>query len=554
MDPEELIMKYKSHLSHSSSEESANEDFDVEDYVYEPEQYVTSKTSLSSAVIPEPIKKYYLPLTDVPHPDDVDSTYDMKKFLRGDYCLESDIQQQHGKSLLTILKMQSFSSELFPFEAKLNDDYSSFMETEELRQYMKGNLDRVSFAGDIIMGISRGYATINIFENVNKSEIVNLADEELRRLRLIDAQVRENQRKVYISEPDLEVDRRPIKRRQTGFTHPEQFEELLHVRDSFVKVSDSLKLPIKFHIKSTSHLGVNANVTMSDETTTAQGQRKIIRRPTTFISGVPVNDDNDVGDDYYTQDTRLAGSVPDLINVKEESRIVRIDSAKLNSPPCLPIARRLTSFSKEFLGIEETNAEKEYLSRRDTYRSVVDEAPTLKDYRPQNELHIADLFVKDQTGQRPGKLHRDSQPLKGEYQYLRPSLTVEDVPETIVKKKTSPSKDLSMIALRRPQTNSFRSYEYAKQRPTMTVSEYKMKNLLELLAKPRNDVSDKGIRLPGDTPLYSPAGSLIGHSSPPTKSPLRKSLQKISNTLLPVLSEEIPVVRTLDTDECVVPL
>lgn len=77
--------RYKSHsiihASPSPSEESANKDFDVEDYDYEPEQYATSKTSSSktSSIIPEPMKKYYLPLTDVPYLGDVDSTYDVKK-------------------------------------------------------------------------------------------------------------------------------------------------------------------------------------------------------------------------------------------------------------------------------------------------------------------------------------------------------------------------------------------------------------------------------------------------------------------------------------------
>lgn len=66
-------------------------------------------------------------------------------------------------------------------------------------------------------------------------------------------------RKVFIQEPELETDHRRIKRRQTGFVHPEQFEELLRVRESTAKVlqnqeigeEDSSTLPIGAPTKST---------------------------------------------------------------------------------------------------------------------------------------------------------------------------------------------------------------------------------------------------------------------------------------------------------------
>lgn len=113
--------------------------------------------------------------------------------------------------------------------------------------------------------------------------------------------------------------------------------------------------------------------------------------------------------------------------------------------------------------------------------------------RPQNELHIADLFLTEQASQRLGKLQGNSQPLRGEYQYLRPSITVDDASPIKVKQKVSPSsKEPSVIALRKPASHSLRSYEYAKHRPAMTVSEYKMKNVVKLLGKARNEVSDKG--------------------------------------------------------------
>lgn len=113
-------------------------------------------------------------------------------------------------------------------------------------------------------------------------------------------------------------------------------------------------------------------------------------------------------------------------------------------------------------------------------------------------MRISDLFVKDINAQR-GKLHIDSEPEKGEYQYLRPSLTVEDLSFgntvfPIRKNLARGMKDDSVIALRRPViTHSLRSYEYAKHRPTLTVSEYQLKNLIKTVPKsPTKQTSNKG--------------------------------------------------------------
>lgn len=64
-------------------DEAENNEFDVEIYEYEPEEYythsVTPATTLSLIVKTE--KPYYLPLTDVLYPGEVDSTYDLKKLV-----------------------------------------------------------------------------------------------------------------------------------------------------------------------------------------------------------------------------------------------------------------------------------------------------------------------------------------------------------------------------------------------------------------------------------------------------------------------------------------
>lgn len=59
-----------------------NNDFDVDEYVYEPEEYTTYKhvsIAASVSVVVKPEKPFYIPLTDVPYPGEVDSTYDLKK-------------------------------------------------------------------------------------------------------------------------------------------------------------------------------------------------------------------------------------------------------------------------------------------------------------------------------------------------------------------------------------------------------------------------------------------------------------------------------------------
>lgn len=58
-----------------------NNDFDVEEYEYEPEEYSYKHVSVapSASIVVKPEKPFYIALTDVPYPGEVDSTYDLKK-------------------------------------------------------------------------------------------------------------------------------------------------------------------------------------------------------------------------------------------------------------------------------------------------------------------------------------------------------------------------------------------------------------------------------------------------------------------------------------------
>lgn len=58
-----------------------NNEFDVEVYEYEPEEYSYrhASTPASESLVAKPERPFYIPLTDVPYPGEVDSTYDLKR-------------------------------------------------------------------------------------------------------------------------------------------------------------------------------------------------------------------------------------------------------------------------------------------------------------------------------------------------------------------------------------------------------------------------------------------------------------------------------------------
>ncbi|CAG5046017.1 unnamed protein product [Parnassius apollo] len=152
---------------HSSTiSEQENEEFDVELYEseneYEAEVSLDAPPSLHSKVKPE--IPFYIPLTDVPYPGEIDSTHDLKK------C----------------------------------------------------NVDRVSFAGDIVKNIAKRVGKFNIFEGARKSELIT--DEELRRIRVASTDYRtrdEQEKKVRIAPTALTAKTEPsrIRRRPTGYVH-----------------------------------------------------------------------------------------------------------------------------------------------------------------------------------------------------------------------------------------------------------------------------------------------------------------------------------------------
>ncbi|XP_059052837.1 uncharacterized protein LOC131847309 [Achroia grisella] len=422
----------------------------VEMYEYEPEEYSYQHVSLghTASIEVNPEKPYYFPLTDVPYPGEVDSTYDLKKFLKGDYCLETDIEDNAPKKLAP-QKRISYPSEIFNV---LNDSESASSESldsdeeKDLNKYLKLNMDRVSFAGGIIKGIARGAAQYNIFETHRKSELIT--DEELRKFRLMSLDLRSrdtHEKKVSISVPSTDTGiHQKIKRRQTGFVRPQDLEKihLINKSEEITPEEDEL---------------VTRKVRIAPSSDTNATPRPA-RRPTGFVRAVDIID----------SDTQ----------VQRPSVLQRL---------------------------------------YDNVSLIDNHGPTLKDYRPISESRQKSILL---TYSPNSRIKNDDSREK----YLRHSITIEDdsIEQVLnlqhgqkVARKISSDYVKTIDQMEHKLETSIRSIEYAKTRPVMSVTEYQLKNQRynEGVRTSRVQVktvrtSDEGLpigglRLPGDTPIYS---------------------------------------------------
>ncbi|XP_073955830.1 uncharacterized protein isoform X2 [Choristoneura fumiferana] len=201
---------------------SDNNAFDVSEY--EPEEYSYQQVTPpgSASIIVKPEKPYYIELTDVPYPGEVSSEYDLKKFLKGDYCLESDLEITDPEKYNAVVhKLITYPSEVFHVSLDSVDSSQSSLESDEeqeIQRYLKINTDRVSFAGTIIRNIARGDAKHNLFGSPRKSELVT--DEELRRVRIASTDGRtraESFAKKVRIHPEVMAPSPKVKRRPTMF-------------------------------------------------------------------------------------------------------------------------------------------------------------------------------------------------------------------------------------------------------------------------------------------------------------------------------------------------
>ncbi|XP_052753415.1 uncharacterized protein LOC113520777 isoform X2 [Galleria mellonella] len=367
-------------------------EYELEEFSY---QHVSLEDAASIEVKPE--KPFYFPLTDVPYPGEVDSTYDLKKFLKGDYCLESDLEHSAPKKY-SAQKRISYPSKMFTLPNDAESESSESLDSEderEIQKYLKQNMDRVSFAGEVIKGIAKGVTQLNDFENSKKSEVVT--DEKLRRIRLQSADVRAR-----------------------------------NTQEKKVRIAPSA---------------------------VGQPAPHATRRPTDFV--------------------RAADIVDSDTQVQRPSVLQRLyDDVTLTD----------------------------------------DFGPTLKDYRPMSEMRQKSILLTYSPNCRIKS--EDSRE-----RYLRHSLTIEDdsIEHVLnlqhgkkVARKISSDYVKTIDQMEHKLENSIRSVEYAKTRPAMSVSEYQLKNQkyqeglraskvkVKTIRKGSEDRGQLyGLRLPGDTPLYS---------------------------------------------------
>ncbi|CAH0585677.1 unnamed protein product [Chrysodeixis includens] len=209
-----------------------NNEFDVEVYQYEPEEYSythATKPPSESTVLP-PEKPYYIPLTDVLYPGEVDSNFDIKRLLQGDYCLEADLEKHHLSN--TKARHNSIPSEIFEFLFEktpsiksADEDSLDSTDEREIQTYLKINSDSVSFAGDVVRAMAQKDRRKPFAKTENKTF---LSDEQLRRLRLAAEEYKAHQaKKVSLSLPTTNIETpKEIKRRQTGFVRPQDLDEI----------------------------------------------------------------------------------------------------------------------------------------------------------------------------------------------------------------------------------------------------------------------------------------------------------------------------------------
>ncbi|CAH0398323.1 unnamed protein product [Chilo suppressalis] len=447
----------------SKDSEQENNEFDVEEYEMEESVY-QHMSIVSESIVVKPEKPYYIPLTDVLYPGEKDSTYDLKKFLRGDYCLESDIDPERPK--LPRKAKPNYPSALL----KLSDDVSESASSQsldsedekEVREYLRNNADQVSFAGEIIKSIAREHKKINLFEGEGKP--VQITEEQLRKVRLASVNHKAaHDTKVTIDVPSSSqcLHHKQIKRRQTGFVHHKIFDKT----ESEASLEEDEQ-------SRTVRISASATVPPPPGHHTVSG-----RRPTGFIRMMEIGD-------------------PDSeTNVPEREQ----RDSHSHRPSIL---QRL------------------YDSNR-----IDEHGPTLKGHRAHSDVPDKHLML---TYSPHGGMKSEESVKK--LVLRKPQSTNADLEESVLDfqynkklvRKFSSDYVKTFSQMHNKFENSIRSIEYAKTRPAMTVSDYQERNQLDQKLKDQMEQKDdaqspvkndpikskRGLRLPGDSPLYSKELSL----------------------------------------------
>ncbi|XP_041979426.1 uncharacterized protein LOC121733277 [Aricia agestis] len=139
-------------------------------------------TSIAESLNTNPERPFVLPLTNVPYPEEVDSEFDLKKFLKGDYCYENDlITAEPGQKKYTrprvLTVSESSSYKYYSRQSQRHVSEGAFESENEMgtKKHIRLRGERVSFAGSVIRNIARAswaHSKHDLFENIRKSDMV----------------------------------------------------------------------------------------------------------------------------------------------------------------------------------------------------------------------------------------------------------------------------------------------------------------------------------------------------------------------------------------------
>ncbi|CAB3261507.1 unnamed protein product [Arctia plantaginis] len=405
----------------SQNSESVNDDFDVDEYEeYESEEEggfqqasdgLSELTPKSSRIVEKP---YYLPLTDVPYPGEVESAFNLQRLLRGDYCLETDLEQDREKRKQLYVKRDVINvpddllDALFEFndlEINFSEMSLELDEENDIREYIKENVDTTSFGGSIIKKIANEEGKFDIFNEIEGSR-KRYTDEDLRLFRITAKEIknRNQKKRVSISTKTATPSHTKIHRRPTGFVRPEDIEE-------FEQIVEKLKEAER------SKSEIEALGTVRVAVSNKEPKGVIDRRPTGYI--------------HIQQTTKPRASTL--------SRLY--DDVSLSSDGSLPTLMTFKPASE--------------MNEKYHYRYLTNSPTSL--HGNSNEKYIVS--------------HMDT---NMGTQFLEKTLDLQHGRK--LTRKVSSDYARTMTYTDHEARSSLRTIEFARQRPSMSIVEYKMKN------------------------------------------------------------------------------
>ncbi|KAJ2949130.1 hypothetical protein O0L34_g6071 [Tuta absoluta] len=498
-----------------------NNEFDVEDY--EPEEYTYSQVSGPSS-IKKDTSPYCLALTDVPYPGEKSSNFDLRRFLKGDYCLETDLSEEkaaikkYHKQWQRDQKMQAVSQIISSYgsvrwgvnsESDSDESTSSGIldsdDEQEIKDYLSQYGEKVSFSGNLVKAISKKHVSKNPVKDKLSSEIWN--DEELRRLRMAVQDIESRVTKKVSLNVEPWQTHTEIKRRMTGYVRRSQVEDFDEVEEENKMSAQDRKVSVQIYapIKTT--------------------QRTIHRRQTGFVpSSVSAkfeenDDDNDDNDD----DTKSIVSQQSAGGDKRKTS-VRIAPRGLNvehHPSILVQKSKDPSVESGF-----TDKARPSVLMRLYDDIAIDEkgvSPTLKDFKPIPNTHKKIFTLAEDMG--------ETLFLRRSMNVFQKQLSEKKSSFEIANGKRSTSVDYSS----RPWAEiiTLNNVDYNRKRPSISVAQYQQKNKIEMEALANKNQEEemrqmkeetkknqteaivpkfqgrKGLRLPGDSPMYVDSASAV---------------------------------------------